>query len=199
MKTIASSSIFMIAMLLTSSVSARSVYLNGYDISDIRNKTFEKAKVTIDQDGNIRIEAQQYDVKIVPPKTAPLSDPGGPNAALSQKYYLVTKPSKGGRAQYDFIVSVNGKDRRLIKSGASQVIVEISAWLKKGENEIVFKAKKDIAGGRKSFSSDDKATVLVGVGKEENKIVKIQGIEGKLEVTGADSDEKSKRLVLVAK
>ena len=198
MKNIVSLIIMVVAILLSPSAFARSVYLNGFDISDIRNKTFEKAKVTIDEDGNIRIEAPQYDVKIVPPKKEELNERGGPNPSLTQKYYLVTKPSKGGLAQYDFLVTVNGKDRRLIKADAPQVIVEISAWLKKGENEVIFTAKKNLEGGRRSYSESDKATALIGVGREENKIVKIEDIKGKLEVDGSETENQKKRLVIVA-
>lgn len=179
-------------------VAARSVYLNGFDISDVRDKTFEKAKITIDEDGNIHIEASQYDVKIVHPPKDPLNHPGGANPTLTQKYYLVTTPSKQGRAQYDFLVTVNGKKRRLVKAGAAQAIVEISAWLKKGTNEVVLTAKKNLTGGRKSFSSSDKATVLVGTGREVNKIVKIEHIEGELAVDATDLQDETKRLTIVA-
>ena len=189
----------LIIIFAAQSALAKSVYLNGFDISDVRNKRFEKATVTIDQDGNIRIEAPQYDVKVIPPKNEGLNSPGGPNPALTEKYYLVTQPSPGGKAQYDFKITVNGSPRRLIKAGQPQVIIEISAWLKKGDNEILITATKNLEGGRKSILTTDKATTLVGIGREENKIVKIDGIEGKLEVNASTTAPQTKKIILNAK
>jgi hypothetical protein len=172
-------------VFMTQAAYARSIYLNGFDISDVRDKRFEKATVVIDKAGNIRIEAPQYDVKVIPPK--------------AEKYYLVTQPSSGGKAQYDFTVTVNGKSRKEIKAGSPQVIIEISAWLKKGENAILISAAKNLDVGRKSYSASDKAATLIGTGREENKIVKIDGIKGKLEVNASTTAPQSKKIILTAK
>ena len=129
------------SMVFAHAASARSVYLNGVDISEVRSQTFDKAKVVIDKDGNIRIDAPQYDVKVVP---STLNDRGGPNPALKKKYYLATQPSKGSKVQYDFVIQVNGKDRRLVKVDGPQLIMEISAWLRKGTNDIKITATKNL-------------------------------------------------------
>lgn len=184
--------------LVAKEASARSVYLNGFDISDVRNQTFEKAKITIDKDGNVRIDAPQYDVKVVPPSTSALNDRGGPNAALKNKYYLATQPAKSGKVQYDFVVKVNGKERRLVKADGPQLILEISAWLKKGENEVVVTAKKNMEGGRKSYSADDKASILVGLGHEDAKIVKIDAVKADVKVDGGSVQDVEKRFTIVA-
>lgn len=192
----------MAACALSSLAHARNVYLNGVDISTLRNKKFIKAEVTIDEDGNVRIHAPLYDVKVVdaatvPEKTAP-NDRGGPNAALSKRYYLVTQPSASGRAQYKFTVSVNGEEKKNIAADAGQVILEMSKWLHKGENEVVIRAVKDISGGRKSTSSVDVAKVLVGIGHEENKIVKIDKIEARVETNASQTRDLTRRFVIVA-
>lgn len=185
------------SVLVAGGVSARSIYLNGVDISGVRGQTFEKAEVTIDKDGNVRIDAPQYDVKVVPPKTA-LNDHGGPNPALKQKYYLATQPAKSGKVQYDFLVKVNGVERRLVKADGPQLILEISAWLKKGENEVVITGKKNIDGGRKSFSAEDKASLLVGVGHEDAKIVKIDEVKADVKVDGSSVQDVEKRFTILA-
>lgn len=188
----------LLGMLAVGEAHARSVYLNGFDISDIRNQTFEKVKVVIDKDGNIRIDGPQYDVKVVPPAEETLNDRGGPNALLENKYYLVTQPSKTGKVQYDFLVTVNGKARKRVKADGPQLILEISAWLQKGENDIVITATKNIEGERKSFSAEDRASILVGTGREEEKIVKIDAIKADVRVNGAETDNMEKRFKITA-
>jgi len=192
-----SMSVFCAVVCFAGTASARSVYLNGFDISDVRNQSFDKAKVTIDKDGNIRIDAPQYDVKVVPPSKT-LSDPGGPNPALRKKYYLATQPSKRGKVQFDFVIKVNGKERRLVKIDGPQLILEISAWLKKGRNDVVITAKKNLEGGRKSYSAEDKASLLVGVGHEDAKIVKIDAVEADVKVDGGSVVDVEKRFVIMA-
>ena len=138
---------------------ARSVFLNGVDISNVRNQTFKDATVSIDKDGNVRIEAPGYKVEVKDPApssgtpTAPPLSKGGPNPALQKKYYLITQPSTDGRAQYDFVVVVNGVEYKTIKAGTSQVIMEISAWLRKGDNEVEIRAIKDTSTSRKSVGA----------------------------------------------
>ena len=191
--------IVMLGIFAAGTAAARSVYLNGFDISDIRDQKFEKVNVTIDQDGNVRIEGKQYDVKVVPPSQNALNDRGGPNPALKEKYYLVTQPPKGGaKVQYDYVVTVNGKDRRRISSDAPQLILEISAWLKKGVNDIKVTATKSVTGGRKSFSAQDTAALLVGTGHVENKIVKIDRITMEVRVDGSGMQTVEKRFVIAA-
>ena len=185
------------SLLFAHAVSARSVYLNGFDISEVRGQTFEKAKVTIDKDGNIRIDAPQYDVKVVPPE-ASLSDHGGPNPALRKKYYLATQPPKGAKIQYDFVVKVNGRERRMVKIDGPQLIMEISAWLKKGTNDIVVTAKKHIEGPRTSFSAKDKASLIIGTGHEESNIVKIDAVKADVSVNGGTTATVEKRFTIVA-
>ncbi len=179
---------------------ARSVFLNGVDISAVRNQTFKKTTVHIDNKGNIRIDAPGYNVEVQEPTQAakPKADKGGPNPSLSKRFYLVTQPSASGRAQYDVTFSVNGTERIVIKAGTPQVIMEISVWMHRGENEIVIEAKKNLSGGRKSSSPSDEAKIMVGRGHEENKIVKIDSIKAKVTVKASDLSNVKKHFVIVA-
>ena len=53
-------------MLVAPNSNAWKLYLNGVDITDIRDKTFKKVKtVRIDDKGDIHIEAPQYEVKVL--------------------------------------------------------------------------------------------------------------------------------------
>ncbi|MCP4674818.1 MAG: hypothetical protein GY854_04755 [Deltaproteobacteria bacterium] len=189
--------------LASSAVYARSIFLNGVDISAVRGQTFKGASVTIDTNGDVRIDAPGYKVEVVDPEPTSASarnkqNKGGPNSSLSNRYYLVTQPSPGGRAQYDFTISVNGVEYKKIEADSSQLIMEISAWLHKGENEIVIKGTKDLLGGRKSSSSSDKVRVIIGVGHEEGKTVKIDSVKASVKADASQLSIVSKHYVLLA-
>jgi hypothetical protein len=199
--------LFVMLMTVTVTLNAeartRSVFLNGVDISDVRGQEFKKATVRLDEKGNVHIDAPGYKVQVVEPgtgstSTAATNDNGGKNLSLSKRYYLVTQPSVGGVAQYRFLVSINGHVRKDIQAGSDQVIMEISAWLHLGENEIVIKAMKNLGEGRKSSSPKDVAKVIIGVGHEDGKVVKIDSIKGSVKANASELSTKEKHIVLIA-
>lgn len=194
-----------IITLAAGTAAAATVYLNGVDITSVRNKTFKNATVRIDGDGNVHIDAPGYKVEVKPQsesktekKPKKKEEEGGPNPQLDNHYYLVTQPSAGGRAQYDFIVTINGVEKKVIEAGSSQVILEISTWLKPGPNEIRLTASKRLESGRKSTSEADEARLIVGRGHVENKIVKIDGILTSLTADASQVDTRQKTFTLRA-
>ena len=199
----------LIAILGSTPAQARKVYLNGVDISAVRGQTFKEATVAIDSNGDIRISAPGYKVEVVdktpteqsPSKPAPpvaVNDRGGPNPLLAKRYYLVTQPSTDGRAQYDFKLTVNGVERKRIPAGTPQVIMEISAWLRVGEHEIVIAADKNLEGGQKSTAATDQARIMIGTGGEEEKIVKIDRILVSMRVNASTTSNQHKRFTIKA-
>ena len=205
-------SLIVVLIVLTGVTAAQAgkVYLNGVDISAVRGQTFKQATVIIDSNGDIRINAPGYKVELVdqsqtekaPPKEAPSAispDPGGPNAVLTERYFLVTQPSKAGRAQYDFSVTVNGVKRKEIKAGTSQIIMEMSSWLRVGNNDIIIAANKNLEGGQLSTSPADEARIMIGTGHEEEKIVKIERIWASLKVNASSLANTHKRFNITAK
>lgn len=52
----------LIAMLVSSSALARSVYLNGIDISSARHQSMKNVNIRIDGEGNLFIEGSHYQV-----------------------------------------------------------------------------------------------------------------------------------------
>ncbi len=183
-----------ILMLTAGAAAAAAVYLNGVDITSVRNKTFKNATVRIDDKGNIHIDAPGYKVEVVNPQ----DEAAGPNPNLTNHYYLVTQPSAEGKAQYDFIVTIGGVEKKVIPAGSPQVILEISAWLNPGPNEIRLTAAKRLEKGRKSASQNDEARLIIGRGHVENKIVKIDGILTSLNVNASQVDTKNKVFTLRA-
>lgn len=166
-----------LALLVAPVAHARNIYLNGVDISGERGLTLKDAKVTIDERGDVHIHAPGYKVQVLDDDNsgaAPSANPeAGANPELRNRYYLATNPSVGGRAQYDLTVKINGVERKVIKSGSGAVIMEVSAWLKKGANTVEIVAIKNLGGGRKSTSTGDELGLVIGAGHEEGSIVKV--------------------------
>ena len=89
-------------------------------------------------------------------------------------------------------------ERKTVKAGDSQLIMEISAWLEKGANDIVITAKKNTDGGRRSVSTADKAALVIGAGHEEGTIVKLDVVHVKLKVNASQVIDLEKRSTLNA-
>jgi len=167
------------ALAIAPAAMARKVYLNGVDITGLKNKTFKNATVTIDENGDIHLNAPNYKVELVDadPGSEPTSEAGpdgGANPALRMRLFLATNPSPGGRAQYDLHVKVNGVQRKVIKAGSSPLVMEVSAWFKKGSNAVTVTAIKDTSGGRKSVSPSDELQLLIGFGDDTGKKVQMK-------------------------
>jgi len=61
-----------VALLVFAPVAmARSVFLNGVDISGVKNQTFKNATVTIDHNGDVHVTAKGYKVQLVDQDTEP--------------------------------------------------------------------------------------------------------------------------------
>jgi hypothetical protein len=157
---------------------ARSVFLNGVDISQLTGQTFKDTTVTIDEKGDIHIEAPGYKVKVVDEDVAALEAGGAvqgtANPALSMRIFLTTRPSPA--AQYDLVVTVNGVERKVIKAGDEAVIMEISSWFRSGENKVTIRAIKRLEGVRKSVSERDSVGLIIGAGYEDQSVVKIKSV-----------------------
>jgi hypothetical protein len=189
--------VFLVAPL----ASARNIYLNGVDIGDLRRQTFKEATVYIDEYGDVHIDSSRYKVEVVDEDGKPggaasavnEADVAGANPQLRQRYFLVTNPSAGGRAQYDVVLKVNGVQRRVVKAADPELIIEVSAWFKPGPNTIELVATKNMRGGRASTSPDDAARIVLGAGHEEGKIVKVDvvNVDFKCDATQLDDIKKT--------
>lgn len=202
-------SFFVLAVIITltltgTSVFAAKLYLNGVEITDVKNKTFTKVKaVKVDKKGNIHIDAPQYEVKVLETgdsQSGQSSISGSENFAnLSEKYYIATK-GEGHRAQYKLIVKINGIQRLVIPPQNSSVIEEITGWLKKGKNTIHIAAEKKIGPeGRLSNAKSDQLELLIGKGHEEKKIVKIDSLKAKFQCDASRTNSYTKEYILRTK
>ncbi len=138
---------------------AKSVFLNGVNIDGVVNQRFDNATVVIDDKGNVVISVKGYEVKTVQDSAPPAAP-----QPVSKRYFLVGESSGVGLAQYDIDVFVNAVWVRRIMSTDAQSVVEISKYMKKGNNAVHFAATKNLGEARRSASPQHFLKVYVGEG-----------------------------------
>jgi hypothetical protein len=202
-------SILVLALTITLAAPAWAVdvYLNGVLITGVRNQQFENATVTLDENGNVRIQAPQYRVERndqrdngpagsdsqrtlgggnAPPAVpagATNIRPGGANntpappgggAGLSRRYWLVAQVSTPGMVQYRVTLQINGREIRTFDdSNAPTTPIEVTEYLRRGQNSVNIIADKLNEGGRRSDSSRHWLRVVVSDGHIEGTAVVI--------------------------
>ncbi len=170
------------------SAAAFHVYVNGVLVDGIVNQSFSNCAVTIDGEGNIRIEAPGYRIQVVqpsppaqsPPAASPAASPpppppaAAPQGALTKRYWMITEQSAQGATQYNIDVFINGAFYRRLRNDEEQVIEDITNRLRPGPNTLLLVAEKDFTGSRRSTSPSHSFRVTVGEGIESQGTVLIQ-------------------------
>jgi hypothetical protein len=161
-----------IAFLALGAIASRadaSVYLNGTNVDNaVINAKMERCTVTFDGKGNVMISAPGYQVESV--QNAPPEAPGQGAAAVvggapTKKYFVVSEQSMPGMTQYDIDLYVNSKWVRKFHSDDDQVVTEVTQFMHPGPNKVLFVAKKNVVGARKSFSPDATYRITLGEGE----------------------------------
>jgi hypothetical protein len=146
-----------------------SVYLNGTNVDNaVINAKMERCTVTFDGKGNVMISAPGYQVESVqsPPTDGPTPNGGVAVAsALGKKYFVVSEQSLPGMTQYDIDLYVNSKWVRKFHSDDEQIVTEVTQFMHPGPNKVLFVAKKNVVGTRKSFSPDATYRITLGEGE----------------------------------
>jgi hypothetical protein len=138
------------------------VFLNGVNIDGVTQQTFENCTVTIDDKGNVLITAKGYEVQ-----AKPAEQPSKPSAAaepVSKRYFLVSEQNVPGMTQYDVDVYVNSQWVKRIGTKDTQVILEISRFLRKGRNTVHFTAVKNLREPRASAAPAHFLKIHLGEG-----------------------------------
>ncbi len=112
-------------------------------------------------------------VSTAPPPPAPLPAAASSPAVLTRKYFVDAKQSLPGMAQYDIDLFIDGKWVRKFRSDDGEIVTEVTSYLHPGPNQVLFVAKKDIVGARKSFSPAASYTILLGAGEASGDMVVI--------------------------
>ncbi len=183
--------------------------LNGTPIDGVTSQRFENCTVVIDDKGDVHIEAKGYAVKAeagaaprvqaAAPAPARAADARPPAAGkLTRRYFLVTEHAEPG-TQYDLAIFVNAQWVREVKATEPQVVMEITRYLRPGQNKLVLAATKNIQGDRASYSKDVALKVVVGEGNVGGDHVMIDNPLVELTRTAAEIDDRTEEFVVEAR
>jgi len=196
-----------------------SVTLNGVNIDGVTGQKFENATVTIDAEGNVHIEAKGYAAR-PSDGSAPAALPAGGAAAvagaagaavasarpagepgrLSRRYFLATEQSLPDGTQYDVEVFINASWIRVIRSADPQVVVEITRYLRPGQNKVTLACTKKLQGvERRSYARDVTMKVVVGEGNVGGDHVMIDDPLVLMTRTAAETDDKVEEFTIEAR
>ncbi len=160
---------------------ARDVYLNGVKLDAsvlIQSQTFPACEVKFDANGDVYITAKGFKIDVkpaagekgggdkarsVPPAAPPAATPA-PAAALTKRYWLVSKQPKKGMAQYEVDVFVNGKFIKKVRASDDPVILEVTKFVRPGVNQVTLVATKAMGDKRLSSSPTDSLEIVLGEG-----------------------------------
>ncbi|HSN13458.1 MAG TPA: hypothetical protein VLT61_02430 [Anaeromyxobacteraceae bacterium] len=202
-----------------------SVYLNDVNIDGVTGQRFDNCTVTIDDRGNVRIEAKGYAVKVeggdavrAGPGTATGTGtaPGGGYAGapvtgygppatppapgrLSRRYFLVAEQSVEGGTQYEIDVFVNAQWIRKIQGTDGALPIEVTKYFRPGQNRVFLAAKKAIAGDRRYYTRDVWMKVVIGEGNVGGDHVMIDAPLVVMTRTAADLDDRNEEYVVEAR
>ena len=178
---------------------AGEVYLNGVNVTGVTNQTFEKAKVRIDENGDVHIEAPGYAVQKVqvgPGRAAPVSE-----GTLTRKYFLVTEQAVPGMAEYDIELFINGRFVRTLKSAEDQIVADITRYLRPGANSVTLQARKRYANASapRSHSKAHFFRVIIGEGQAGGDSVVIENPLIRFDRTAADVADVAQEFTLTTR
>lgn len=195
---------------------APSVTLNGVNIDGVKGQKFENCTVVIDDRGDIHIQAKGYAVKGAEPGAAPgpaavtpggAARPAGPTAdarpppataKLARRYFLAADHTPPG-TQYDLAIFINAQWIREIRSGEPQVVMEITKYLRPGQNKVTLAATKRIAGERLAYGRDVQLRVVIGEGNVGGDHVMIDVPLVETALTAAEVEDRTEEFVVEAR
>jgi hypothetical protein len=181
--------------------------LNGVNIDGVTSQKFENCTVTIDAQGNIHIEAKGYAVKSGgssgqdaprPPGNGRPTDTRPPAGKVSRRYFLATEHTPPG-TQYDLAIFINAQWIREVKASEPQLVMEITKYLRPGQNKVTLAATKRIAGERLAYGTDVQLKVVIGEGNVGGGHVMIDVPLVETARTAAEIDDKTEEFVVEAR
>lgn len=192
--------------LLAAPAGAVEVYLNGVQITGAKDQVIDKAKVTLDKNGNVHISAPDYKVREVSTPGAPGADASPPPAAptttanLRNKYFIVTEVTRPGMTGYTIQVMVNNKFLKALPDNVSQHVLELNNYLNEGNNTVSFRALRPEGKSAQSTLASDAFSVVLGEGHgREGGTLTIDNVLAEFKVTAIDRGEKAKTFTIKAK
>ena len=148
----------------------RKVYLNGIDLADVdvRGHTFKGAEVRFDKQGNVHITVKGLQIGTSNDAT----DGKSSDKKLGNKHFLVVNPVKEHGGHYAISVYINGKLAKLVKGTPQTQVIDVTRFVKKGDNTIRLVSARSLV-DKKAIPSDD-LKLVVGRGLRKSGRVLIQ-------------------------
>jgi hypothetical protein len=148
---------------------ARDVYLNGVKLERnmiLKNQTFPACEVKFDENGDVFITAKGFKLEVAPaPDDRPeKAEPPPADGKLTKRYWLVSKQTKRGAAQYDIDVFVNDVFVKKVRSADDATVLEVTKHVKPGANKVRLIAVKNLGDKRVSSSPVDVLELVLGEG-----------------------------------
>jgi hypothetical protein len=131
-----------LCLLLGGTARAGALYVNGVRADGLRDFSFTDVDVRVDAEGNVWVDAPKYKVSVADGE-APPPQAGQPVAAAT--WWLVTEDN--GSTGHVVDVYVNGEKVKELRSGESQLILDVSPWMRTGTNVVAFHARPGTPGG----------------------------------------------------
>jgi hypothetical protein len=188
--------------------------LNGVAIDGITSQRFENCTVVIDERGNVHIEAKGYAVRdagaaasaartpAAPAPVAPAAQttqaPADTSRTLTRRYFLATDHAPPG-TQYDLAIFINAQWIREVKASESQVVMEVTRYLRPGRNKLVVAATKRVQGERLSASKDVALRLVLGEGDAGGEHVMIDQVLVEAKRTAAETEDRTEEYVFEAR
>jgi hypothetical protein len=198
--------VVLVVALVGLSAGAVEVYLNGVQITGAKDQEIDKAKVTLDKNGNVHISAPDYKVREVGTPGAPGPGTSPPPAAptttanLRNKYFIVTEVTRPGMTGYTIQVMVNNKFLKALPDTVSQHVLELNNYLNEGTNTVSFRAVRSKGKSAQSTLASDAFSAVLGEGKgREGGTLTIDNVLAEFKVTAIDRGEKAKTFTIKAK
>lgn len=164
---------FIITTGIAGSAWARSLYLNGVKLDagvSVPAQTFVGCDVRFDDKGDVWITAKGYKLSVTnvngevsdprPSAPAPSTSP-----AAGRGFWLITKQTERGAAQYDVDVYINNALVKKIKAIDDPTVFDVSKWVQPGSmNHVRMVAMKNTSAGPGRASPTDTLQVILGEG-----------------------------------
>ena len=185
--------------LLATAPAHADVYINGQKVRGVTGLTLEKCTVTFNLKGDVHITAPGY--KVAPAaamgeQVKTVTQPTGPVASVTNRYFLVTRTNAPGSVPLDFEVFVGGKLVKTISSEDNGLVVELTLFLVPGKNSVEIRslAKTAMAG-----APSDSFGIIIGRGAPNAGSLEIEDVLMTYEVTANDPAPRTDRYEITAK
>lgn len=176
-----------------------SISLNGVNIDGVTGQRFENCTVVIDEQGNVQILAKGYQAKVSGgPEAARAGAPEAVPGRVLRRYFIATEHAAPG-TQYDLGIFINAQWIREVKSAEPQAVMEITKYLRPGQNKITLAATKRIAGARLAYTRDVTLKVIIGEGNVGGDHVMIDVPLAEATRDATEMDDKTDEFVIDAR